>query len=148
MEKDQQITPAEWRVMRIVWSLGSTTSREITELLQRRVDWKAATIKTLLHRLVVKGALATEKQGRAFIYRPLVAEQATMSNAADSLLDNICERRVGKTLCHVVEHAELSKNDIKELTAILIKKAPDAPDRVQCNCVPGRQMNCSGVDHD
>lgn len=142
MKADQQISPAEWRVMRIVWTLGSCTSHEIIDLLQRRVDWKSATIKTLLRRLVDKGALSTEKKGRAFVYHPLVEEEATMCLAADNLFDNICERRVGATLYHVVENAELSKDDINWLQQLLNKKGKNAPDSVKCNCVPGREMNC------
>jgi CopY/TcrY family copper transport repressor len=142
MTKDLQITPAEWRVMRIVWTLDETTSREVTEILQRKVDWKAATIKTLLHRLVTKSALTTTRQGRAFIYRPAVAEQETMCQAADDLFQNICERRVGRTLNHVLNQVELSKTDIENLQATLDKKLATAPDEVQCNCVPGRPMNC------
>lgn len=142
MAKDLQITPAEWRVMRIVWTLDETTSREVTEILQRKVDWKAATIKTLLHRLVTKGALTTTRRGRAFIYHPAVAEQETMCQAADDLFQNICERRVGRTLNHVLNQVELSKTDIKNLQATLDKKLATAPDHVQCNCVPGRPMNC------
>lgn len=142
MNSDQQISPAEWRVMRIVWTLGSCTSHEIIELLQQRVDWKSATIKTLLRRLVDKGALATERKGRAFIYHPLVAEESTMCLAADNLFNNICERRVGATLCHVVDEAELSKDDIEQLMALLKQKLATAPDKVKCNCIPGREMNC------
>lgn len=147
MREDQQITPAEWRIMRIIWALGSSTSRQVTEMVQQQVDWKAATIKTLLRRLVGKGALVTEKKGRAFIYRPAVAEQATMSSAADDLFNNLCKHRVGHTLSHVVKHAELSKNDIAELMAILKKKEPTAPDEVKCNCLPGHHdMKCCQHD--
>lgn len=141
MKQDQQITPAEWRVMRIIWTLGSGTSHEITDVLQQQVDWKTATIKTLLHRLVDKGALATERQGRAFIYRPLVAEQATMCNAADQLFDQFCAHCVGQTINHVVKRLPLSQDDIKQLQAILRTKAQTAPETVKCDCVPGK-CNC------
>ena len=142
MVKDLQITPAEWRVMRIVWTLNEATSREITAILQRKVDWKSATIKTLLHRLVTKGVLTTTKHGRAFIYHPAVAEQSMMCQAADDLFQSVCERRVGQTLNHVLNQVELSKDDIRTLQETLQKKLATAPDQVQCNCIPGRKMNC------
>lgn len=143
MKQDQQITPAEWRVMRIIWTLGSGTSREITGLLQQQVDWKAATIKTLLHRLVDKGALATERQGRAFVYRPLVEEQSTMCDAADQLFDQFCAHCVGQTITHVVERLPLSKENIKQLQTILNEKTRTAPATVACDCIPGK-CNCQG----
>ena len=53
------ITGAEWNVMRIVWSLGSASTRTIIENLQATSDWKDSTIKTLLARLVKKGFLTS-----------------------------------------------------------------------------------------
>lgn len=142
MTKGLEITPAEWQMMRIVWTLGETTSSQIITILQRKVDWKPATVKTLLRRLVAKGALATTRQGRSFIYRPLVAEQATMDQVADDLFNSICEHCVGRTLDHVVDQATLSKADIQRLQQTLAAKLATAPDQVQCNCVPGEDMHC------
>lgn len=137
-----EITPAEWQVMRIVWSLKETTSSEIIEILQRKVDWQPPTIKTLLRRLVSKKVLSATKSGRRFIYHPLVKEQETMNLAADNLFDNICERHVGTTLAHVINETTLSKNDIKELQKLLQEKAKKAPTSVKCNCIPGVEMDC------
>lgn len=142
MNNSLEITPAEWQVMRVVWSLRQTTSGQIIEVLQQKVDWKPATIKTLLRRLVDKRALSATKQGRGFIYQPAVAEQHTMNQAADDLFNNLCERRVGTTLEHVVDNAILSKDDIAKLQALLAKKAQTAPRDVKCNCIPGMDMKC------
>ena len=137
-----EITPAEWQIMRVVWSLKETTSTEIITVLKRKVDWKPATVKTLLRRLVEKKALTTTKDGRSFIYRPLVAEQATMDQVADNLFNSICERHVGSTLEHVVDNATLSKKDIKNLQELLANKLATAPAEVECNCIPGMKMKC------
>ncbi|MBB1078702.1 CopY/TcrY family copper transport repressor [Limosilactobacillus sp. STM2_1] len=142
MNINLEITPAEWQIMRVVWSLKQTTSSQIIEVLQRKVDWKPATIKTLLRRLVDKKALQATRQGRGFIYRPLVPEQQTMDQAADNLFDNICERHVGCTLGHVISNAALSKEDIRKLQSILDSKFKEAPEQVKCNCIPGKEMNC------
>lgn len=142
MEEKTDITPAEWQVMRIIWTLGHSTSSQIIDILQQKVDWKPATIKTLLRRLVEKGALKTTKQGRAFIYTPLIKEQITMNEAADQLFSSICEMHLGSTLDHVIESATLSKDDIKRLQDLLRKKIQNAPEKVECNCVPGMPMDC------
>ncbi|MFQ9706042.1 MAG: CopY/TcrY family copper transport repressor [Limosilactobacillus pontis] len=142
MTKGLEITPAEWQVMRVVWTLGETTSSQIITILQRKVDWKPATVKTLLRRLVAKGALSTTRQGRSFIYRPLVAEQATMDQVADDLFNSICEHCVGRTLDHVIGQATLSKTDIQRLQVTLADKLTTAPDQVHCNCVPGKDAHC------
>lgn len=142
MNSDLEITPAEWQVMRVVWSLRQTTSSQIIEILQQKVEWKPATIKTLLRRLVDKEALSATRQGRGFIYEPLVPEQQTMDQAADNLFNNICERHVGSTLEHVINNATLSKDDITSLQKLLASKVADSPDNVKCNCIPHMQMKC------
>ncbi|GGI63062.1 CopY/TcrY family copper transport repressor [Limosilactobacillus caviae] len=142
MNSDLEITPAEWQVMRVVWSLRQTTSSRIIEILQQKVEWKPATIKTLLRRLVDKEALSATRQGRGFIYEPLVPEQQTMDQAADNLFNNICERHVGSTLEHVINNATLSKDDIASLQKLLASKVADSPDNVKCNCIPHMQMKC------
>ncbi|KRL27143.1 penicillinase repressor [Limosilactobacillus frumenti DSM 13145] len=135
-----EITNAEWRIMRIVWTLGKATSNQVIDILQQKTDWKPATIKTLLRRLVEKGALQTTRHGRAFIYTACVQEQATMNQSADELFDSICEMHVGSTIAHVIKQRPLSKSDIQRLQKILAEKLPDAPDEVDCNCVPN--MRC------
>lgn len=138
MNINLEITPAEWQIMRVVWSLRQTTSSQIIEILQKKVDWKPATIR----RLVDKKALSATRQGRGFIYEPLVPEQQTMDQAADNLFNNICERHVGSTLEHVINNVTLSKDDIAKLQELLASKATDSPDHVKCNCIPDMQMNC------
>lgn len=135
-----EITNAEWQIMRIVWALGETTSNQVIDILQTKTDWKPATIKTLLRRLVEKGALSTTRQGRAFIYRALVKEQETMDQSADQLFDSICEMHVGSTLAHEIKKRTLSKHDIQQLQKLLAAKLPTAPDEVPCDCVPN--MRC------
>ncbi|MBB1063334.1 CopY/TcrY family copper transport repressor [Limosilactobacillus fastidiosus] len=142
MEEKTEITPAEWQVMRIIWTLGESTSTQVISLLQQKVDWKPATIKTLLRRLVEKGSLKTTRQGRGFIYTPLIKEQITMNEAADQLFSSICEMHVGATLKHVIEGVNLSQNDIDQLQTLLAKKKETAPEVVACNCVPGMKINC------
>ncbi|EJU8176937.1 copper-responsive transcriptional repressor TcrY, partial [Enterococcus faecalis] len=58
---DLHITDAEWEVMRVVWANGRVTSKEVISTLGEKMDWKQATTKTLLGRLVEKGALNTEQ---------------------------------------------------------------------------------------
>ncbi|MEY8441509.1 CopY/TcrY family copper transport repressor [Lactobacillaceae bacterium 24-114] len=136
MDERIDITPAEWRIMRIVWTLGDVTSSQIIELIQKKMDWKPATIKTLIRRLVDKGALKAEREGRAFRYSPLIDEQITMNEMSDQLFSSICQMHAGKTLAHVINQVNLSKSDIKALQKLLHERAKTAPDEVECDCLP------------
>jgi len=134
-----EISDAEWEVMRVAWTLNQVTSSQVAEIMVEKMGWKTATVKTLLGRLVKKGALRVEKNGRAFTYYPAVEEQPSMDEAVGTLFGHLCQMRVGQTLTDLVEQLDLSQADIADLQAALVKKAQVAPATIDCNCVPGTQ---------
>lgn len=139
---DQQvkISDSEWEVMRVIWTMEQATAQEIISVLGESKDWKPATIKTLLGRLVKKEVVWTEQNGKKFIYHPAVSEAATVRSATENLFSHICARRVGQTIAELVEEAELTKEDITRLQELLENKTPSA--NIACNCIPG-QCECS-----
>ena len=84
---DLHITDAEWEVMRVVWANGRVTSKEVISILKEKMDWKQATIKTLLGRLVEKGVINTEKEGRKFIYTANIEEKEAVGNYTDDIFN-------------------------------------------------------------
>ena len=141
-KEKSDISPAEWTIMRVLWTLQTANSKEIISIVQRKSDWKENTIKTLLHRLVEKGFVGTERQGRAFIYRANVSEQDTMNQAVDNIFDNLCAMHKGRALLHLIQHTDLSQDDISQLQKLLVKKQAQAPKTIPCDCVPGEDMQC------
>ena len=97
---------------------------------------KPATTKTLLGRLVAKDVLETKKEGRGFIYSPLVQEQATIDAQLMQNFSNICQMHVGKTLAYLVENLNLTQSDIAKITAKLEDKKGSAPEELECDCIP------------
>lgn len=140
-ELTANISDAEWRVMRIVWTLKQADSHTIIDLLERQHDWKAPTIKTLIGRLVKKGALNTTKQGRQFIYTPTIGEQAAMDTALMDDLNQMCAMHRGTALVHVIDQLDLSHDDVQTLMTHLQAKLATAPDSVPCDCLP---EDCEG----
>lgn len=84
-----QISEAEYEVMRIVWQNAPVSTNEIVERLEKTTSWNPKTIQTLIKRLVTKRALTYEKEGRMFVYTPLVAENEYVSQESSSFLKNI-----------------------------------------------------------
>lgn len=62
-----KISDSEWEIMRVIWTLGQTTAQEITQILADSMDWKPATIKTLLGRLVKRSDLDRTRRKNSFI---------------------------------------------------------------------------------
>jgi CopY/TcrY family copper transport repressor len=144
-EEKPEITDSEWEVMRVVWALEEVTSKEISHVLQEKMDWKPATTKTFIGRLVKKGMLQTEKSGNRFIYTAAVSEKDSLNTLKAGLFHHICSRAVGRTIADLIGDATLSHDDIAMIEEVLQNKKKDAVDQVVCNCVPG-QCTCK-KDH-
>ena len=144
-EEKPEITDSEWEVMRVVWTLKEVTSKEISSVLEEKKEWKPATTKTFIGRLVKKGMLTTEKIGNRFIYRAGVSEEESLKTLKSGLFTHICSRAVGKTIADLIDEATLSHDDIALLQQTLQTKKKDAVDDIACNCVPG-QCTCK-KDH-
>ena len=135
------ITDAEWEVMRAVWANVRVTSKEVISILKGKMDWKQATIKTLLGRLVEKGVLNTEQEGRKYIYTATIEEEEAVRNYTDDIFKRICRRNVGNVVESIIEEHILSFDDIQRLEEILEIKKSFAVKEVDCQCAAG-QCDC------
>lgn len=138
---DSNITDSEWEVMRVVWAQNKTTSKDIRDIIENKKNWKPATTKTLIGRLVDKGVLNTEKDGNKYIYSTDLKESDFLKSTLEQTFNNICSKDVGKIIADLISKSTLSFRDIEELEEVLEMKKKNAVDEVQCNCVPG-QCNC------
>lgn len=120
-KKNEQLTPAEWKIMKIIWSLKSCASRDVVEAAKQQEGWAPSTVKTLLRRLVDKGFLKTEQIGNCFLYSPAQTEQSSLKQFADNLLDLATEGTLGPVIAYLVRKSRLSPNEINQLHEILDK---------------------------
>ncbi|MGB7345118.1 MAG: BlaI/MecI/CopY family transcriptional regulator, partial [Pirellulaceae bacterium] len=84
-----QISEAEWIVMNLIWQLQPIDASGVIEQLADDNDWSAATVKTMLHRLVKKRALSHEQVGKKFIYRASVRRSECVRKASRSFLKRV-----------------------------------------------------------
>ena len=114
-----QISEAESVVMEILWARHPRTSEEVVAALADAQDWQEATIKTLLNRLLNKGAIGAEKDGRRYLYSPQVAREDWVLEESRGLLDRLFDGRVAPLVAHFSEQRKLSRKDIAELRKLL-----------------------------
>ena len=138
-ETQIKISDSEWEVMRVLWTLGSADAQEITGILGVNMNWKLATVKTLLGRLVKKAAVTTESEGKKFRYFPAVSEEETIQSATENLFSHVCARKMGTTIGDLIQESELTATDIALIQEALAAKVPVA--QIACNCIPG-QCEC------
>ena len=114
-----RISDAEWTVMKVVWRLKVATAKQVVEALASEADWKPKTIHTLISRLVQKGALASERPTREYLFRPLVTEEESRVTASRSFLEKVFDGEVAPFLACFLRREKLSRKQIEELRRIL-----------------------------
>jgi BlaI family penicillinase repressor len=122
MKASFRITDAEWEVMAVVWRRAPVAASAVVAELHERKQWSLATVRTLLRRLVNKGALGQELEGKRYLYQPRVSMAACVRRESESLWERVLGRAPSAALLHLVERADLSKEDIRELRRILREK--------------------------
>lgn len=113
------ISDAEWRVINVLWDRAPATADDVIDALAEPASWSPRTIKTLLHRLVRKGALAYEKSGNRYLYTPQVAREDCIRQASQSFLARVFRGKTAPMLEHFVRDGGLTRDEIEHLRRLL-----------------------------
>ena len=108
--------------MDVAWSRSPVAASVIVAALERKRQWTLATVRTLLRRLVRKGAAERQSEGKRYLYSPRISKEECVRQESDSFLDRVLGRAPALTLLHLVSKADLSNQDIQELRRILREK--------------------------
>ncbi|MGH8074141.1 MAG: BlaI/MecI/CopY family transcriptional regulator [Lysobacter sp.] len=114
-----QISEAESIVMDVLWRQHPRSADDVVQALAESRHWQEPTIKTLLNRLLNKGAIAAEKEGRRYLYTPVLERGDWLIDESEGLLDRLFGGRVAPLVAHFSEHRKLSSEDIAELRKLL-----------------------------
>jgi BlaI family transcriptional regulator, penicillinase repressor len=115
----ESISEAESAVLAVLWQNGTATAEDVITALAEPRNWQESTVKTLLGRLLKKGAVRAQKDGRRFIYSPTLAREEWLSRESESLLNRLYGGRVAPLVAHFSRHRKLSKRDIRELKRLI-----------------------------
>src|SRR3954451_20592470 len=114
-----QISDAEWEVMKAVWDGQPTPASGVVDRLGREQGWAPRTVKTMLARLVDKGALGYEVDGKRFLYRAKVRREACVRHESRSFLSRVFGGAVAPAVVHLLTHSNLTQDELDELRRIL-----------------------------
>lgn len=117
-----KISEAELAVMKVIWEKYPVSTNDIADLLANEMGWNVRTVHTLIARLEKKGAISHTKNGRIFVYTPLVNKTEYISMESKSFLDKFYNGAINKMVMNFMQNNMLSDKDIRELRDILDKK--------------------------
>lgn len=112
------ISESEAIVMQVLWERAPRTAEEVVAALSQ-TDWAEPTIKTLLNRLLTKGAIAARKDGRKYLYTPVLQRDQWVQQQSEGLLQRLFGGRVAPLVAHFSERGQLSASDVADLKRLL-----------------------------
>ncbi len=115
----KQITTAEFQVMDVLWEQSPLAATSVAERLVDETGWSLKTVKTLLSRLVDKGAITHKPDGRRFLYQPNVSRAAYAQKATRKLADQLFGGRAAPLVAHLAESKGLTADDVRDLETLL-----------------------------
>lgn len=83
------VTEAESAVLAALWRLGPLSAASLIEEVKAGNPWGDATIKTLLHRLMQKGAVKSEKADGRQLYHPRIDRRTYVDGEVQTLVDRL-----------------------------------------------------------
>lgn len=116
-----QLSEAEWKLMSVLWRAAPASARDVHDALAESSGWAYTTVKTMLDRLVEKGALRPKARGKQTFYTPTVSQDEARSTAVQTLVDRAFEGKLTTLVAHMADDAELSAKDRAELESLLGK---------------------------
>ena len=115
----ERIAEGEYAVMEVLWEESPLTAAEVAERVPEDRGWSLATVKTMLSRLLAKGALAHEEDGRRYLYRPAIAREDYVAEESGRLIDRMFAGRITPLVAQLAARDRLTAEDIDEIEALL-----------------------------
>ena len=115
----ERIAEGELAVMEVLWEESPLTAADVSERAPPERGWTLATVKTMLSRLLGKGLLTHEEEGRRYLYRPAIQREDYVAEESGRLIDRMFGGRVTPLVAHLAERDRLTPADIEEIETLL-----------------------------
>jgi len=121
-----QISEAEYEVMKVLWKHAPINTNEVTDMLTKTIGWNPKTVHTLLKRLAQKGAITYQKEGRVFVYTPVVKEDEYLKKANDHFLNQFYNGKISSMVTNYMNSDHMEPDELNELRRLLLKGNKEA----------------------
>jgi predicted transcriptional regulator len=112
------ISEAESIVMEVIWRRSPILTEDVIAAVAGE-NWQDATVKTLLNRLLNKGALSAKKDKRRYLYSPVLTRAEWMATESRGFLDRMFDGRVAPLVSYFSQQKKLSRRDIDDLKRLI-----------------------------
>ncbi|GAB2562127.1 BlaI/MecI/CopY family transcriptional regulator [Gracilibacillus alcaliphilus] len=117
MSDFRSLSETEMKVMKVIWKMGRPVkSNELLEIFSEKEgkEWKGQTIATFLSRLVDKGVLLIEREGRPNTYVPRLSFKEYKKREAQNFLETMYQGSIKSFLATLYDD-KISPEELEEL---------------------------------
>jgi len=119
-----RISDSEFIVMEVLWHHHPLTAEMVVEATAAKNNWKGNTVRTMLNRLLKKGAISAERLERKNYYTPALSREKVVGEKSENLLKQLFDGKLAPLVSHLSKEKQLSAEDVAELK-LLIKAMED-----------------------
>lgn len=112
-----KLSDAEWEVLKPFWEEGPMAARDVYARVSAHRDWAYKTVKTMLSRLVQKGALSYDRVGNSYLYRAAYSRAEMTESATDTFIERVFDGALRPFVAHFAE--SISKEELAQVRAEL-----------------------------
>jgi predicted transcriptional regulator len=117
--KSALLTEGELRLMQVLWDRGRATVGDVVSALEGRRTPAYNTVLTMLRILETKGYVRHDKEGRAFVYEPLIDRQQARRSAVKRLIAQFFEGSAGQLVLNLLNEEEIDGKDLQRLKTLV-----------------------------
>ncbi len=117
---EERITDAELEILKILWLKQPASAKEISLRIESHA-WSEKTVRTLISRLLQKGIIQVNKQGKEYVFQTTISKQEYQNYVTKSIANKVFQGSMSSMALHVLQDVSLSKEDVQELKDLLAR---------------------------
>jgi len=112
-------TASELEILRVLWTQGPSTVREVHESLSETKDLGYTTVLKLLQIMTTKGTVRRNETQRSHVYEAVLPAEQTKRQIAGDMLQRVFEGSASQLMMHALAGRKSSPEEITELRRML-----------------------------
>jgi len=113
------LTRQELQIMKVIWSLGTATVKDVCDSMSQTKAVAYTTILTLMGILEEKGALTHTRSGRAFLFRPILSRRQATRNQMRDVIARFFDGNPERLMGDVLENEALDPDQLESVRILL-----------------------------
>lgn len=126
MARRKELGARQHAIMTVLWRKGEASVAEVHEELADDEQRALTTVATMLSKMEDKGVVASRREGRQLVYKPLVSEDEVRKSMVGSLTDTLFGGRPSELVSHLLDEHDLSKSDLERLRKLIEERTGGA----------------------